>query len=144
MAAQCEVTAKVAAGAPLSLFERWLTLWVFLCILAGIAAGQLFPAPFQWLGRMEVAQVNLPVGLLIWVMIIPMLVKVVMGLSQNIERAAQLAALSTPTLGGQTGTPLTDIEVKEHRVRGLRLTGPSPIIRWKVSQRPRLPCGGPR
>ena len=76
MSAQCETTAKRAAGAPLSLFERWLSLWVFLCILAGIAAGQLFPAPFQWLGRMELAQVNLPVGVLIWVMIIPMLVKV--------------------------------------------------------------------
>jgi len=46
---------------PLSFFERWLSLWVFLCILAGIAAGQLFPAPFQWLGRMEVARVNIPV-----------------------------------------------------------------------------------
>ncbi len=62
MSAQCEVTAKVAAGAPLSLFERWLTLWVFLCILAGIAAGQLFPAPFQWLGRMEVARSTCPWG----------------------------------------------------------------------------------
>ena len=47
MSAQCEVTAKVAARAPLTFFERYLTLWVFLCILAGIGAGQLFPAPFQ-------------------------------------------------------------------------------------------------
>jgi ACR3 family arsenite transporter len=86
MSAQCEVTAKVAAGAPLSLFERWLTLWVFLCILAGIAAGQLFPAPFQALGRMEVARVNLPVGLLIWVMIIPMLVKVDFGALHEVRR----------------------------------------------------------
>ncbi len=76
MSAQCEVTAKRVAGAPMSLFERWLTLWVFLCIVAGVALGQLFPAPFQALGRMEVAQVNLPVGLLIWVMIIPMLMKI--------------------------------------------------------------------
>jgi arsenite transporter len=58
-------------GAPLGFFERWLTLWVFLCIGVGIALGQFLPAPFQALGRMEVAQVNLPVGLLIWVMIIP-------------------------------------------------------------------------
>jgi hypothetical protein len=60
MSAQCEVTAKAAAHAPMSLFERWLTLWVFLCIVAGILLGQLLPAPFQALGRMEVARVNLP------------------------------------------------------------------------------------
>ncbi|CAG0982070.1 Arsenical-resistance protein Acr3 [Myxococcaceae bacterium] len=79
MSAQCEVTAKVAAGAPLSTFERYLTVWVFLCIVAGIALGQFFPAPFQALGKMEIAQVNIPVGLLIWVMIIPMLIKVDFG-----------------------------------------------------------------
>ena len=80
MSAQCEVTAKRAAGlanaASMSLFERWLTLWVALCIVVGILLGQFFPAPFQALGKMEVAQVNLPVGLLIWVMIIPMLMKI--------------------------------------------------------------------
>jgi ACR3 family arsenite transporter len=58
------------------LFERWLTLWVFLCIIAGIALGQWLPAPFEALGRMEVASVNLPVGVLIWVMIIPMLLRI--------------------------------------------------------------------
>jgi arsenite transporter len=76
MSAQCEVTAKQAAGAPMSVFERYLTVWVGVCIVIGIAAGQLFPEVFQAIGRMEVARVNLPVGLLIWVMIIPMLVKV--------------------------------------------------------------------
>jgi ACR3 family arsenite transporter len=86
MSAQCEVTAKAAAGAPMSLFERWLTLWVFLCILAGIALGQWLPAPFQALGRMEVARVNLPVGLLIWVMIIPMLVKVDFGALHEVRQ----------------------------------------------------------
>ena len=60
-------------------FERWLTLWVFLCIVAGIALGQLWPTPFQALGRMEIARVNIPVGLLIWVMIIPMLLKIDFG-----------------------------------------------------------------
>jgi len=60
----------------MSLFERWLSLWVALCIVAGVVLGQLFPTPFRVLGRMEVTQVNLPVGLLIWVMIIPMLMKV--------------------------------------------------------------------
>jgi ACR3 family arsenite transporter len=76
MSAQCEVTAKRAAGAPMSVFERYLTLWVFVCIVVGIVLGQLIPGVFQAIGAMEVARVNLPVGLLIWVMIIPMLVKV--------------------------------------------------------------------
>ncbi len=60
----------------MSVFERYLTVWVFLCIVVGIALGQMSPGVFQAIGRMEAAQVNLPVGLLIWVMIIPMLVKV--------------------------------------------------------------------
>lgn len=60
----------------MSVFERFLSLWVFLCIAVGIALGQLWPAVFQAVGRLEVAKVNLPVGLLIWVMIIPMLMKV--------------------------------------------------------------------
>ncbi|MFH1657926.1 MAG: ACR3 family arsenite efflux transporter [Pseudomonadota bacterium] len=79
MSAQCEITAKAAAGAPMSFFERYLTIWVFLCIITGIVFGQFAPTLFQAIGRMEVAQVNLPVGLLIWVMIIPMLVKVDFG-----------------------------------------------------------------
>ena len=61
---------------PMSVFERYLTVWVFLCIMAGIGLGQLAPGPFRAIGLMEVAQVNIPVGLLIWVMIIPMLIKV--------------------------------------------------------------------
>ncbi|HEY9277693.1 MAG TPA: ACR3 family arsenite efflux transporter [Methylotenera sp.] len=65
--------------APMSIFERYLTIWVGICIVVGIALGQLFPSLFQAIGKMEFAQVNLPVGLLIWVMIIPMLVKVDFG-----------------------------------------------------------------
>ena len=60
----------------MNLFERFLTLWVFLCIVVGVALGQFAPSVFQALGRFEIAQVNIPVGLLIWVMIIPMLVKI--------------------------------------------------------------------
>ena len=86
MSAQCEVTAKAAAGAPMSLFERYLTVWVFLCIVIGIALGQFVPAPFQALGKMEVARVNIPVGLLIWVMIIPMLVKVDFGALHEVRK----------------------------------------------------------
>ena len=63
--------AQYAIPAPMSVFERYLTVWVFLSIVVGIALGQLLPGPFQAIGRMEVAQVNLPVGLLIWVMLIP-------------------------------------------------------------------------
>lgn len=60
----------------MSFFERYLSWWVLICIVSGIIVGQLWPDFFQIIGKMEVAQVNLPVGVLIWVMIIPMLVKV--------------------------------------------------------------------
>ncbi|OHC64115.1 MAG: arsenical-resistance protein [Rhodocyclales bacterium RIFCSPLOWO2_02_FULL_63_24] len=70
----------------MSLFERYLTVWVLLCIVAGIALGQFVPAPFQALGRMEIARVNIPVGLLIWVMIIPMLVKVDFGALHEVRQ----------------------------------------------------------
>ena len=70
----------------MNLVERYLTLWVFLCIVLGIALGQLFPGVFQAIGAMEVAQVNLPVGLLIWVMVIPMLVKVDFGALHEVRQ----------------------------------------------------------
>jgi ACR3 family arsenite transporter len=70
------VAAKQAAGAPLGFFERYLTLWVFLCIVAGTLLGLYMPAAAQAVGALEVAQVNIPVGVLIWVMIIPMLMKI--------------------------------------------------------------------
>jgi arsenite transporter len=63
----------------MSVFERYLTVWVFLCIVAGVLLGQALPGPVQAIGRLEVARVNVPVGLLIWVMIIPMLLKVDFG-----------------------------------------------------------------
>ena len=86
MSAQCEVAMKQAASAPMSVFERYLTVWVFLCIVTGIALGQWLPDVFRAVGRMEVAQVNLPVGLLIWVMIIPMLVKVDFGALHEVRQ----------------------------------------------------------
>ena len=86
MSVQCEVTAQLAAHAPMSVFERYLTVWVFLCIVAGIVLGQTLPAVFQAIGRMQYAQVNLPVGLLIWVMIIPMLVKVDFGALHEVRK----------------------------------------------------------
>jgi hypothetical protein len=60
----------------MNIFERYLSLWVALCIATGIAFGQLFPTLVEGIAQVEIAKVNLPVGLLIWVMIIPMLVKV--------------------------------------------------------------------
>lgn len=63
----------------MSLFERYLTLWVALCILVGIALGYLMPGLFQVIGAAEIAQVNLPVAVLIWAMIVPMLIKIDFG-----------------------------------------------------------------
>jgi ACR3 family arsenite transporter len=60
----------------MGLFERFLSLWVFLCIIAGIALGQMLPGPFTAISAMEVAKVNLPVAALVWLMIIPMLIKI--------------------------------------------------------------------
>jgi ACR3 family arsenite transporter len=70
----------------MSIFERYLTVWVFLCIVIGIALGQFLPGVFQLIGGLSVAQVNLPVGILIWVMIIPMLVKVDFGALGEVRR----------------------------------------------------------
>ncbi|PZP27924.1 MAG: arsenical-resistance protein [Roseateles depolymerans] len=72
--------------APMNRFERYLSLWVFLCIVVGIALGRLLPDVFQAIGHMEYAQVNLPVGLLIWVMVIPMLLKVDFGALHQVGR----------------------------------------------------------
>ncbi len=67
-------------------FERYLSLWVAMCIVAGIGLGHLFPGPFQYFGRLEIAQVNLPVAVLIWLMIIPMLLKVDFGAMHEVRR----------------------------------------------------------
>ena len=69
----------------MSVFERYLTVWVFVCIVIGIGAGQVLPGVFQAVGQMEVAKVNLPVGFLIWIMIIPMLVKVDFGALHEVK-----------------------------------------------------------
>ncbi len=65
--------------AALGLFERYLSLWVALCIVAGIALGSWAPAPFHALGALSVANVNIPVAVLIWLMIVPMLLRVDFG-----------------------------------------------------------------
>jgi ACR3 family arsenite transporter len=68
----------------MSRFERFLTVWVALCIIVGIGLGHLFPSLFQAIGSAEVAKVNLPVAVLIWLMIIPMLMKVDFGAMRQV------------------------------------------------------------
>ena len=70
---------RASAVPSMNVFERYLTVWVLLCIACGIVLGQFAPGVFQAIGRMEIAQVNLPVGVLIWIMVIPMLLKVDFG-----------------------------------------------------------------
>ena len=72
------------AAPRLGVFERYLTLWVALCIVAGTGLGHVFPDAFAQLGAMEVARVNLPVAVLIWLMIIPMLLKVDFGAMRQV------------------------------------------------------------
>src|SRR5438045_4149726 len=78
MTSVTELSRRRTASA-LGTFERYLTLWVALCIIAGILLGRLAPGPFRALGRMTLAEVNIPVALLIWLMIVPMLLKVAFG-----------------------------------------------------------------
>ena len=67
-------------------FERYLTLWVALCILAGIAVGQWLPAVPATLGKLEYANVSIPVAILIWLMIYPMMLKVDFQSVKNVGR----------------------------------------------------------
>lgn len=76
----------LAQPTPMPVFERHLTLWVALCIVVGIGLGQLFPSAFQAIGSAEIAKVNLPMAVLIWLMIIPMLMKVDFGALRAVGR----------------------------------------------------------
>ncbi|MBT3237508.1 MAG: ACR3 family arsenite efflux transporter [Rhodospirillaceae bacterium] len=60
----------------MSVFERYLSIWVALCIIVGVAMGYFFPGLFQFIGSLEVARVNMPVAVLVWLMIIPMLLRI--------------------------------------------------------------------
>jgi len=70
----------------MSVFERYLSLWVLVCIVAGIGLGQLFPALFARVGALEVADVNLPVAVLVWLMILPMLLKIDFQALRDVRR----------------------------------------------------------
>jgi arsenite transporter len=63
----------------MNLFERYLTVWVVLCIIFGVLLGQFLPGLFHAIASLEIARVNIPVGVLVWVMIIPMLLKIDFG-----------------------------------------------------------------
>lgn len=63
----------------MSRFERYLSVWVALCIIVGIAAGHVMPGPFRAIAAAEIARVNIPIAILIWLMIIPMLLKIDFG-----------------------------------------------------------------
>jgi ACR3 family arsenite transporter len=69
----------------MSTFERYLTLWVALCIVVGITLGHYWPDVFHAIGALEVAQVNLPVAVLIWLMIIPMLMRIDFGALSQVK-----------------------------------------------------------
>ena len=79
MTASHATAAAGGAKPAIGFFERYLTVWVALCIVAGIFLGRSFPGLFQAIAQMEVARVNIPVGVLIWVMIIPMLIRIDFG-----------------------------------------------------------------
>ena len=66
----------MSTAKPMGLFARYLTVWVFLAIVAGIGLGSLIPSVFHTLGSMEIAHINLPVAFLVWAMILPMLLKI--------------------------------------------------------------------
>ncbi|MBW8079452.1 MAG: ACR3 family arsenite efflux transporter [Gallionella sp.] len=70
----------------MNLFERYLTVWVFLCIILGVLLGQWLPAVFHALAALEIAKVNLPVGVLVWVMIIPMLLRIDFGALHQVRQ----------------------------------------------------------
>ena len=70
----------------MNLFERYLTVWVFLCIVIGVLLGQAVPEFFQVIAKLEVASVNVPVGILVWVMIIPMLLRIDFGALHQVRQ----------------------------------------------------------
>ena len=78
------LSAQAQDPTAMSRFERFLTLWVVACIVTGVALGHFFPRVFHAIGTAEIAKVNLPVAVLIWLMIIPMLMKVDFGAMRQV------------------------------------------------------------
>jgi ACR3 family arsenite transporter len=128
---QAITAGRVSAIPDMSVFERFLTVWVLLCIVAGIALGQFAPGVFQAIGRMEIAQVNLPVGLLIWVMIIPMLLKVDFGaLGQLRHHWRGIGVTLATVVGVLIEVPVMLLVVRVvNRSRGWYECSPNPLTR---------------
>jgi ACR3 family arsenite transporter len=86
MTAQVKSAPIIESEPSIGFFERWLTAWVFLCIGVGIFLGQILPGVFKTIAGIEVARVNIPVGVLIWVMVIPMLLKIDFGSLSQVKQ----------------------------------------------------------
>src|SRR5258708_30799923 len=94
--------AAAERGVSLGPVERYLSLWVAFCIVVGIALGRLVPAPFQLLGGATIAEVNIPVALLVWLMIVPMLLKIDFAALHEVrEHWRGIAVTLFIKLGGQ-------------------------------------------
>ena len=144
-ASGCPDMATVAVGAPakpaMSLFERWLTLWVALCIVAGIALGHAAPGAFAAIASAEIARVNLVVAVLIWLMIVPMLLKIDLGALGSVRqhwkgvgvtlfinwavKPFSMALLGTLFLGWLFRPLLPDAEINSY-IAGLILLAAAP------------------
>ena len=98
----------------MSIFERYLTLWVALCIVAGVALGHLMPAFFGAVASAEVAKVNLPVAVLIWLMIVPMLLKIDFGSLGQVREHWRGVGVRQPRGGRQQPARL---QARQQRIR---------------------------
>jgi arsenite transporter len=126
-------TAPTAAAKPaISGFERYLSIWVALCIIVGIALGAALPALFQAIAAAEVARVNLPVAVLIWLMIIPMLLKIDFAALGQVRQHARgavkpfsMAALAAVFIGWLFRPLLPDAQIESY-IAGLILLAAAP------------------
>ena len=84
--AACDFIRKRPMVKSLGFFERYLTVWVFLCIVVGIGLGHWIAGPFEYLRQLEIARVNLPIAVLIWLMVLPMLLKIDFGALAGVRK----------------------------------------------------------
>ena len=119
--------------AAISFFERYLTAWVGICIVVGIMLGQGLPSLFKVIGALEIAKVNLPVGLLIWVMIIPMLLKIDFSALHQVK--AHVKGIGRITSYNVCYTKLLRIECRHNFIAG-QLKPHSKIMTPSLSKSP--------
>ena len=106
-------------------FERNLSWWVAGCIVAGILGGQWFPAFFTFVGGVKVAEINLPVAVLVWLMIVPMLLKIDFGTLTEVGRHAKgIGVTLAHQLGGEAVFDgASGLRLRASRVRALAAGG---------------------